>query len=118
MSDQPEHRQAAQTPSDIDDTRVPTGRELIEFDPDGDRSDEYVAELLTREGMLTQLDEVGADAGADYNDGDEVQGYFSYRVSGDVLSISHSPYDHEANKVLVSVTYRWRLTPIEDGDDK
>lgn len=71
---------------------------------------------MSAEEMLAQLHEHGQDAGSDYNDSDEVQGWFSWTVRGDVLTVTHQAdddgYDDPANKVA----RRWRLVPIAYGE--
>lgn len=54
--------------------------------------------------MLETLSEHGQDAGSDYNDSDDVMGYFGWSIAGGVLTVTHEPDDD------VVVVRRWRLT--------
>lgn len=72
-------------------------------------------ELLSTERMLATLREHGEEAGSDYNDSEEVQGYFGWTVHGDVLEVTHEA-DNESNRPNPSVTRRWRLVPMEQGE--
>jgi hypothetical protein len=75
-----------------------------------------MAELLSAEQALETLHEHGQDANSDYNDSDEVQGWFGWTIRGDVLTVTHKAdddgYEDPANKVM----HRWRLVPIADGE--
>jgi hypothetical protein len=71
-----------------------------------------MAELLNAEQMLRQLNEHGQDAGSDYNDSEEVDGYFGWEVEGDVLVVTHE-ISEDSNRRNPEVTRRWRLVPIE-----
>jgi len=59
--------------------------------------------------MLAILSEYGEDASSDYNDGDDVMGYFGWSIDGDVLSVSYTP-DGGPSVSAAS----WRLVPVED----
>ena len=67
---------------------------------------------MQRQEMLSYLSEVGADAGADLNDGDTAYGYFGWDITGDVLTISHEPMDEETGDLGEKVTRRWKLVEI------
>lgn len=73
-----------------------------------------MAELLTAEQALNTLHEHGQDANSDYNDAEEVEGYFGWTVRGDALIVTHQVdddgFEDPANKVM----HWWRLVPIAD----
>lgn len=69
-----------------------------------------MADLMSAEQMLVELHEYGDQN--DYNDADAVEGWFSWRVDGDVLSVTHE-VDDSAAAANPDVTRRWRLVPIE-----
>lgn len=55
--------------------------------------------------MLRVLDTEGEEAGSNYNDGENVLGWFSWTVRDSVLEIKHQ--DDQG----VITTARWKLTP-------
>lgn len=67
--------------------------------------------------MLLQLHEHGQDAGSDFNDSDEVDGWFGWEVDGwdgdsPVLTVTYQQDAHDAAD-RVTVRRMWRLVPIE-----
>jgi hypothetical protein len=66
---------------------------------------------MTGEEMLTTLDEHGADAGSDFNDGLDELGWFGWSVGhegGDtVLTVRFTAEDGETSEQR-----RWRLEPL------
>jgi hypothetical protein len=57
------------------------------------------------EEMLRILSEQGSQAGSDFNDGDDVMGYFGWSIDGDVLIVTYESGDGSA-------TSRWRLEAV------
>jgi hypothetical protein len=55
--------------------------------------------------LLTILNTQGEDAGATFNDGDDVLGWFGWSIEGDTLTITHTDMDD------VETSGRWRLAP-------
>lgn len=65
--------------------------------------------------MLGVLDTQGADAGSDFNDADDVTGWFGWSVSTDedghtVLEVTYRP-DGDDDTVPTD-TAKWRLVPL------
>lgn len=62
--------------------------------------------------MLQVLNAYGEDAGSDFNDGEEVMGYFGWSIDDDrVLTVTYRGEDDPADTAFVG---RWRLVPNED----
>lgn len=65
---------------------------------------------MDRQAMLQALGARGEDAGSDYDDSDEVAGWFGWTVepgvSASVLTVTHRPADGEQS------TARWQLIPM------
>lgn len=54
--------------------------------------------------LLAILNTQGEDAGADFNDGDDVLGWFGWSIKDDILTVTHTSTDS------VETSGRWRLT--------
>lgn len=66
--------------------------------------------------MLRQLGSHGEEAGADYNDADDVDGWFGWTLNsqphlGDVLTITYTPTT-DAGEQGLAITSRWQLVPV------
>jgi hypothetical protein len=66
---------------------------------------------MNREQMLEQLDLHGADAASDFNDSEEVLGWFGWGVEGDILTVTFQP--DAAGHVVDGHAQTWRLVPVE-----
>lgn len=66
---------------------------------------------MTPEQMLEQLNRQGGDASADYNDSEDVEGYFGWKVEDGVITVHHVAADNLSH----TDTHAWRLVPVE-GD--
>lgn len=53
--------------------------------------------------MLAQLDFYGGDAGSNFNDGEDVNGWFGWSITDDVLTVTLDREDGE------TLTARWQL---------
>ena len=65
--------------------------------------------------LLEQLHEFGIDNGADFDDG--INGYFSWTVESDVLTVIWRPYDFYSTDSphgieLPVSEQKWRLVPL------
>lgn len=74
---------------------------------------------MTPERMLTVLREHGEDAGSDFNDSDEVNGWFGWTIvhdqlRGPLLRITHTPVDDASGEKASSqeVIADWQLMLI------
>lgn len=64
---------------------------------------------MNAEDALRILSEYGEDAGSDYNDSDEVNGYFGWRVRDGVLEITYEA-EFDAETGLASAQkFSWDL---------
>lgn len=70
---------------------------------------------MTREQMLAQLNREGENAGSDYNDDEEINGWFGWTVDttdqapGEaVLSVTYSNPDDPSPEL----TLKWRMVPM------
>lgn len=67
---------------------------------------------MTPEQMLRQLRLHGEEAGSDYNDADEVEGWLGWTVKGDVLTVEYRPCTDDG-RAGPAQTASWRLVPAE-----
>ena len=67
---------------------------------------------MTRDQMLDLLHEHGEDAGSDYNDGDEVEGWFGWKVNGEILTVKYQPCTDDGRAGAAQMA-SWRLVPVE-----
>lgn len=70
---------------------------------------EQMLDTMTPEQMLEQLNREGGDAGADYNDSEDVDGYFDWKVEDGVITVHHVAADNLSH----TDTHAWRLVPVE-----
>jgi hypothetical protein len=75
---------------------------------------------IDRERMLTLLNRQGHDAGSDFNDGEEVSGWFGWDIANIehsplVLEVTYTPTTEEGDGPddAKAVTRCWRLEPID-----
>lgn len=67
-----------------------------------------------REWFLEQISGIGEDAASDYNDGEDVLGWFGFSISNDYPPKLHATYiatDDEGNHVP-AVEYMWELREV------
>jgi hypothetical protein len=64
--------------------------------------------------LLSYLSWTGQDHGTDYDDG--LEGYFSWSVKNDVLTVNWRAYD-DFGKELGLITRSWLLSPELGGED-
>jgi hypothetical protein len=62
--------------------------------------------------MLEILSAHGSEAGVDYNDGDEVMGYFGWWIKDNVLTISYENENHP--DYAAQASHRWLLMKLSD----
>lgn len=64
--------------------------------------------------LLGYLHQLGVDNGADFDYG--VNGYFSWEVDGDVMTVTWVPYYYEADTDNYQPSWpheqKWRLVPV------
>lgn len=63
--------------------------------------------------LLQLVDEPGADT--DFHDGDDVLGWPSWSIEGDILSVNFRPDNEDADEPRPNLTGRWRLIYL-DGE--
>lgn len=65
--------------------------------------------------MLKVLKEHGEEAGSDFNDSEEVSGWFGWSIDDDqVLTVTYTPADG-GGAFDAGETARWRLVPVVDS---
>lgn len=62
---------------------------------------------MTNDEMLNELAAEGENAGSDYNDSDDVLGWFGWDIVGDVLTITYEK-DNDKPKQIA----QWRLVKL------
>lgn len=72
---------------------------------------------MTREQMIAQLSLHGEDAGSDFNDGVEPNGWFGWSIEGDRLTVTFTPDSEDDPDERPTVTREWQLVPVI-GDDE
>lgn len=62
--------------------------------------------------MLQVLNEQGGEAGSDFNDGEEVMGWYGWSIDDDhILTVTYRPEDGQTD------TARWKLVPVAVDSD-
>lgn len=81
-----------------------------------DDSPQTDASVMDRAGMISMLDEYGADASSDYNDSEFVDGWFGWRVEGGRLTVTFTP-SLDNGDAGVPVSRVRQLVPVMDDDE-
>jgi len=74
---------------------------------------------MTSDEMLDQLSSDGENAGSDFNDGEDVNGWFGWTVVTDAdgvpnLTVIYQPITEDGGAGEAQ-TARWRLEPVPNG---
>jgi hypothetical protein len=66
---------------------------------------------MTPDEMLAYLSLTGGDAASDFNDSDDVNGWFGWTVDGGILTVTYEASLPDGD-IGPRVTSRWRLIPL------
>jgi hypothetical protein len=70
---------------------------------------------MTPDEMLAQLHIRGCWAGADYDDRDDVDGWFGWGIHDGVLTVTHKPREDSGPSTTAASS--WRLVPLDPTEE-